>query len=530
MSMHLSRRQFTVSSLAGTIAATGTASAMAQGATPEASPVAAVSGATPERITAAVEQLPALAQGYLDQTGVPGMAIAVVFQDEVVYAGGVGEREVGTGAMVDADTVFQLASVSKPVSSTVLATLVGDGEITWDTRMADIDPSFALKDPWVTANVTIADLYSHRSGLPDHAGDLLEDLGGTRDQVVHRLRYLEPEYPFRAGYAYTNFGLTAAAVAAAGVVGETFEDLADSRLFQPLGMSNSSYRFSDFMSHENRAALHVQQDGTWVQAFERQPDAQTPAGGASSSVRDLAQWMRLQLGRGMIDGTQLIDADALGMTHVAHAISQMPEPPYGRAPSFYGLGWNVSFDPAGNVNVGHSGAFGLGAATAVFLRPADDIGIVALTNGAPIGVAESVALDFLDLAIHGAIQVSYLDVLGPIVAAGSVPLYGDAVLTLPDDPAPPLDRDTYLGTYENDFFGDLEVAIEDDESISMRLGPGGMIFPLRHFNRDVFTYTPTGENASGDSAVTFTIGADGAASQVVIENLDRYDAGTFTRQ
>lgn len=529
MSPSVSRRQFTAASLASSVMAASASIATAQDATPAATPVTDGPDAA-GRVAAAVDQIPALAQGYIDRTGLPGVGVGVVFQDQVIFAGGFGEREVGTGNTVDAETVFQLASVSKPLSSTVIASIVGDGEVSWDTRMVDIDPSFALSDPWVTANVTIADLFSHRSGLADHAGDLLEDLGGNREEILHRLRYLEPEYPFRAGYAYTNFGLTAAAVAAAGAVGQSFEDLADDVLFGPLGMNDSSFRFSDYASRENRALLHVQQDGEWVQAFERQPDAQTPAGGASSSVRDMAQWIRLQLGQGMIDGTQVIDAGALGMTHLAHAISNMPDPPYNQVPGFYGLGWNVGYDPDGSVNLSHSGAFALGAATAVFLRPGQGLGVVVLTNGYPIGVAESLSLDFLDLALYGDIRFDYLPILGNILEAQSAPPYGDAIQVPPDDPAPPLALDAYLGSYANDFFGDLEITFEDDETLSMRLGPAGMIFPLTHFNRDVFVYTPTGENGWADSAVTFTMDPDGLASHVVVENLDIHGAGTFRRE
>lgn len=530
MSPSVTRRQFTAASLASSVVAARAPFATAQDATPAATPVTDGPSAAADRVAAAVEHIPALAQGYIERTGVPGVGVGVVFQDQVAYTGGFGEREVGTGNMVGAETVFQLASVSKPLSSTVIASLVGDGEISWDTKMVDIDPSFALSDPWVTAHVTIADLFSHRSGLADHAGDLLEDLGGSRVEILHRLRYLEPEYPFRAGYAYTNFGLTAAAVAAASAVGQSFEDLAEDVLFGPLGMDHSSFRFSDYASREDRALLHVQQDGEWIQAFERQPDAQTPAGGASSSVRDMTQWIRLQLGHGMVDGTQVIDSGALGMTHLAHAISNMPDPPYNQAPGFYGLGWNVGYDQDSSVNLSHSGAFALGAATAVFLRPGEDLGVVVLTNGYPIGVAEALSLDILDLAIYGDIRFDYLRIIGGILAAQSAPPYGDAIQVPPDDPAPPLNRDVYVGTYANDFFGDLDITVEDDETLSMRLGPAGMIFPLTHFNRDVFIYTPTGENGWADSAVTFTIGADGLASYVVVENLDIHDAGTFARE
>src|SRR5690606_33391793 len=160
----------------------------------------------------------------------------------------------------------------------------------------------ALSDPWVTANVTLADLFSHRSGLAEHAGDLLEDLGGDRELVLHNLRYLEPEGAFRDSYAYTNFGLTAAADAAARSTGSTWEDVSRTRLYEPLGMARTTSLNAEFMAMDNRAAGHMLVDGEWTHAEDRQPDPQSPAGGASSSVNDMAQWMRLQLANGMFDG------------------------------------------------------------------------------------------------------------------------------------------------------------------------------------------------------------------------------------
>lgn len=514
----LSRRSF---SFAATAAALAPAVLRAQSATPV--------GEGGDSITAALDALPGVVQDIMERTGVPGVAVGVVANDEMVFAEGFGVRNVDSGEPVDADTVFQIASVSKPLGSTAIASLVSDGVVAWDTKMADIDPFFELSDPWITANITIADLYSHRSGLADHAGDALEDLGGTRDQVITNLRYLPPEYPFRAGYAYTNFGLTAAAVAAASYAGTTFEDLADERLFAPLGMSSSSFRHDDFASRSNRAALHVPQGDSWAQAYERQPDAQAPAGGASSSVRDMSQWMRLQLGAGTFDGTELIDAAALGETHVPHSISSPSASPFDHIPGFYGLGWNVGFDAHGTVTLGHSGAFALGASTAVYLRPGSGVGITVLTNGYPMGAPEAIALSFLDLATFGEVQRDYLELIGPIIAASAAPPYGASVQEPPANPAEPLDAAAYTGTYFNDAIGELVVAGDDPQSLTMRLGPAGMEFPLTHFDRDVFTYTPPGENGGVASAVTFTIGAGGAASSVVIENLALTGAGTFTR-
>lgn len=514
----LSRRSF---SFAATAAALAPAAIRAQSATPV--------GDAGGSLASALDALQGVVQDIMERTGVPGVAVSVVANDETVFAEGFGVRNIDSGEPVDADTVFQVASVSKPIGSTVIASLVGEGVVAWDTKMADIDPSFALGDPWVSANVTIADLYSHRSGLPDHAGDALEDLGGAREEVLASLRYLPPEYSFRAGYAYTNFGLTAAAVAASSQAGAAFEDLANERLFAPLGMTSSSFRHDDFASRTNRAALHVPQGDGWAQAYERQPDAQAPAGGASSSVRDMAQWMRLQLGNGTFDGTEVIDAAALGETHVPHAISNPAAPPFEHIPGFYGLGWNVGFDANGTVTLGHSGAFALGASTAVYLRPGSGLGITVLTNGYPMGTPEAIALSFLDLATHGEVQRDYLELIRPIIEASAAPPYGAAVQDPPANPVPPLGTDAYTGTYTSQAIGDLVVAGDDAQSLVMRLGPADMEFPLEHFDRDVFTYVPPGENGGVASAVTFTIGADGSASSVVLENLELTGAGTFTR-
>ena len=161
-----------------------------------------------EQVKAATTQPEKLTEKEMRTTGIPGIAIAVVFKDQVVFAKGFGIREVGAENPVDADTVFQLASVSKPIGSTVVAALVGEGLLSWDSRISDLDPGFEMHDAWVTREITVRDFYCHRSGLPGHAGDLLEDLGFTREEILRRLRYQKPNTSFRSGYAYTNFGMT----------------------------------------------------------------------------------------------------------------------------------------------------------------------------------------------------------------------------------------------------------------------------------------------------------------------------------
>jgi CubicO group peptidase (beta-lactamase class C family) len=148
------------------------------------------------QIDRAISQLDTLAAAIMRKSGIPGMAVAVVRDGRTVYAKGFGVRKVGAPETVDADTVFQIASLSKPVTGTVVARQIQAGVVAWDTPVVKHLPWFRLKEPWVTSHLTIGDLLSHRSGLPDHGGDALEDIGFDRRQVLERLRFL-PLTPFR---------------------------------------------------------------------------------------------------------------------------------------------------------------------------------------------------------------------------------------------------------------------------------------------------------------------------------------------
>src|SRR3989449_7660007 len=212
---------------------------------------------TSEQVTRAIQELEKLAQKQIQENALPGLAIAVVFQDKAVYAKGFGVRDASAKTPIDADTVFQLASLSKPIGSTVVAELVGEGKITWDSKLSVLDPIFEMFDPWVTRQITIRDMYAHRSGFPEHAGDLLEDLGFTRAGILFRLRYQHPGSSFRSHYAYTNFGMTEAGIAAAKAYGLEWEEASKQKLYSPLGMNSTSSHYTDFMARKNKALGHV---------------------------------------------------------------------------------------------------------------------------------------------------------------------------------------------------------------------------------------------------------------------------------
>lgn len=480
------------------------------------------------QIEQATAELERRIETEMKKNGVPGLAVAVVFQNKVILARGFGVREVGQPALVDADTVFQLASVSKPVGATVVAALVGEGLVSWDSRISELDPSFEMFDPWVTREITLRDLYSHRSGLPDHAGDLLEDIGYSGTEIRRRLRFQPPISSFRSSYAYTNFGLTEAAVAAARATGKSWAEVSEDKLYAPLGMTATSSRYADFIANPNHAAGHIERDGAWIHAKQRQPDAQSPAGGVSSSVNDLTRWMRLQLDGGKFEGKQFIDESALAATHEPVILTQFS--PINGLPSFYGLGWGVSYDKQGRLRLNHSGAFSMGAATLVGLVPSASLGIVILTNTAPIGLPEGLAQTFLDEALDGHSSTDWLSLFGKIfaemAASEASPI---ASATPPSDPSPASPTSSYVGTYTNDYFGAAEIA-ERDGQLTIALGPDQTPFPLTHWDRDTFSFVPPDENAVGITGVSFALAPTGQASRFTVEFFDQNGKGTFTRQ
>jgi CubicO group peptidase (beta-lactamase class C family) len=519
-SVGLSRRGFVLS--AGAVTAglglgsvMGTASAGATTATPAATAAPAGLNLHPPAVNPTTQSLVPIpadrvanAVGFLDDiigqllaaTGVPGLAASVVYRGQLLYAKGFGVRDIDTGVPVDAKTVFHLASVSKSLSSTVVAGLVGRKVVQWADPIVPHLPDFALSVPYVTDNVSYGDMFSHTSGLPDHAGDLLEDLGYDQQFILHALRLLRLN-PFRSTYDYTNFGLTAAGVSAAAAAGMDWASAGDSVLFGPLGMSVTSYRYSDFVAQADRAAMHVRIDGKWYQKYTRDADSEAPAGGASSNVLDLAKWMMLKLANGTWQGKPVIDSAALLEANTPRSVSGSPGTSGSRT-GFYGFGTNVGDDYSGRVRLNHSGAFFQGAATNYVLLPDQQLGIMVLTNGMPIGFPEAVNSYFMDLVIGGQIENDWFGLYSQLIAQGYVNPSELAGKKPPSHPTPAQPDSFYTGTYHSEFYGTVTVVARDG-TLHVLMPPKPTDYPLEHWDGNLYALFPVGENALGISAATF---------------------------
>ena len=469
----------------------------------------------------AVAKLDGIAEDLMKKSGIPGMAVAVVHGGKTVYSKGFGVKDVRSGEKVDADTVFQLASLSKSLSATVVAHQVGTNAISWDTPIVSKLPWFALSDPVVTPMVSVGDMFAHRSGLPDHAGDLLEDLGYDRRYVLDRLRQL-PLDPFRISYAYTNFGLTAGAEAVAVSAGKSWEDLADEVLFRPLGMASTSFRFADYAARPDRAVGHIHVDGRYEPRYVRDADPEAPAGGVSSSVNDMTRWLAMVLADGSHEGKQIVDSRALLPAVTPQMVSSRATEPAMRS-GFYGYGFNVGATSAARMELSHSGGFVLGAGTNFVVLPSADVAIVALTNGTASGVPESLTAEFADLVQFGEVREDWYKLYGDLFKEMEEPTGSLVGQKPPASPARSGPLTSYVGTYNNDYWGPARIT-EKDGKLQLAIGTT-LDVPLDHWDGSVFTYDWVSENAPPGTVSKATFDGD----KLTLEYYDTFKKGTFFR-
>ncbi|PKG32193.1 serine hydrolase [Methanoregula sp.] len=449
-----------------------------------------------------VPKFDAYAEKTFNQSGVPAMAIAVVKDDKVVYLRTFGVKNVTSKEPVGPDTKFQLASISKAVTGTMIADMVGNGELSWDDTIVSVNPGFTLSDPYVTQHVTFRDLLSHRSGLPEYGTDELQnDFMYTRPEILDRLRYLGLPGAFRSSYAYSNIGITIAGETAAKKVGKSFEALVAERIFVPAGMYNTSARFSDFTSSADRVEVYPMQTGTLVAGPYNNDDTNSPAGGVSSTLNDMARYARLQANGGSIDGKQVVNASALRETHTPSFIRSY----YGSGMSGSGLGWNTYLD-GGRTRVEKDGMFSHGIVTLITVWPEDRMALVVLTNRFPEGnpLTTSISNGWNELYYTGRIGKDWYGEAEQNLQAALDSMTPQQV-EKPASPKPFRDLKYYTGSYMQDYYGTVRI-VEEAGTLMVYPGHSTTPFALEPYDGDTFS------EASGEGLVNFTAGTTATAT------------------
>jgi len=457
---------------------------------------------------------------------VPGLAVAVVKDDSVVLARGFGVRRMGDTARVTERTLFAIASCTKAFTAAALAMLVDSGKIAWDDPVSKHLTGFQLSDPYVTRELTLRDLLTHRSGLARGDG-LWWATPYDRAEILRRVRYLQPSWSFRSRYGYQNIMFLAAGQIVPAVTGQTWDDFVRRRIFTPLGMTASNTSVAQLPPGGDVATPHEHFSGKLRAIAWRNVDNVGPAGSINSNVIEMAQWVRLQLGNGVYRGQRLVSEAAVKEMRSPQTVIPLDSITERLRPSThfqaYGLGWSLS-DYRGRKLVSHNGALD-GMRSIVMLVPEERVGIVVLSNGGEAGrlLTAAVALRVVDSYVGvpvGDWSADFLQVYRNGLARDSVDqAKQDSAHVAGTKPSFDLPR--YAGTYRNEMYGDVTVKA-DSGRLVLGFGPF-LVADLAHWHFDTFKATWRDPEAGSD-LVTFALNADGK-----IDHLTWPGQGDFAR-
>lgn len=454
---------------------------------------------------------------------IPGASIAVVRGDKVVFAKGYGVRDLVKNKEVDPSTIFQVGSTSKAFTAALIGMLVEEKKLSFDGKVAEYMPEFELFDPYVSREVTLRDLLSHRTGMPN-MGWLWYASPFHSQEILHRLRYQPPNSSFRSKWEYQNCMFLAAGECSAKVAGSDWHTLLRKRLFKPLSMKSSSSTYEKLMKAKNLAYPHAYLDGKLTVVPHRNLDNIAPAGSINSNVLDMANWLQMLLHDGNFEGEQLLKKETIKQMHTIQMPFSLPDEvdkvlPGANKFMGYGLGWVIQ-DFKGKKMIWHNGGID-GMRSFVGLVPESDLAVVVLTNSS-----------YLD---DGAAIIGY-GLIDDILALKSG--WPDTMIQLQEKRLTKLKeadlkhekerkkgttssliKSCYTGDYTNPVYGELKIILIDNK-LSMESGPLRKA-ALKHWNYDTFKAIWSDRNID-DVFLTFKLDCDGNVSSVNLEGLGSF--------
>lgn len=445
----------------------------------------------------------------------PGLAIAVVKGNEVVFQKGYGVRDVNTGVQVDEYSLFGIASLSKAFTAVSIGILVDEGKLDWDDRVIDHLPWFQLYDPYVTREIRVKDLLCHRSGLATFDGDLLwYGTDYTREEIVKRIRYMKPKNGFRDKYGYQNIMFITAGELIEEVSGISYDEFVRTRIFIPLGMNNSLTTNQNFDASTNVAIPHIDR--------RPQPFIDYDNAGAAAIINsctdDLCKWMMFWINRGKWNDTELLSNRSYRTITSAFTSLNVSDPyeidgTHFRAAA---LGWFL-YDYSGRKIMTHGGGLS-GYISRITVVPEDSLGVIVLTND----------MSWLPTAVSNKVLDMYMNDKDVDYIADTYERYISYMENKADrkkrrsetriegtSPSQPLS--SYVGVYEDKMYGEATVELKDDH-LFLTMLPTKEIFygQLNHWHYDTFDvqladeYLPPG-------LVTFHFGSNGKIEKFTID-------------
>ncbi|MDM7921626.1 MAG: serine hydrolase [Pyrinomonadaceae bacterium] len=461
------------------------------------------------------------AQAVIRTHGGPGMAIAIVKDDKVVFAKGYGTRELGKDLPVNENTLFAIASNSKAFTTAALAILVDEGKLKWEDKVSAYLPDFQMYDPWVTSELTVRDLVTHRVGLDTFSGDLLwYDATFTSAEILKRVRYLKPVSSFRTRYGYQNLMYIAAGKVIEKVSGKTWCGFVRERILDPLGMKRTTCGFGDL--GDNAALPHNESGGKLRSLPHGNVDGGFGAVALNSSVSDLSKWVRTQLGKGKFEGKQIFSEAQAWQIHQPYLSQQISEQAWKGNPTrhFSGvaMGWFV-YDYHGRKIINHSGGLD-GMLSYTVLIPEENAGFVVLTNSESPGFAVMMN-KIRDVLVDAPKRDWNTEAIDTVKRNKASIAERDAAM----DKArvagtkPSLALAEYAGKYGDKLYGDIRISEENGKLVMRFLPSPNFVADLEHWHYDTFVirWRLSVNYNFPRGFVTFTIDKNGKPDELKID-------------
>ena len=437
---------------------------------------------------------------------VPGLAIAVIKDGKVVLSKGYGVRELGKSDPVDEHTLFAIGSTTKAMTAALMGMLVDEKKVAWDDPVIKYLPSFQLKDPAVTRELTVRDLLTHRGGL-GNADFLWYGQSNSMAEILERVRLLEPAYSLRSRFVYQNVMYGVAGELIAKVSGQPWKQFVRTRIFEPLEMRDTVPLLADIPKGANVASPHYEIEGVVKVIQNAAVDSVAPAGSVWSSVHDMAKWLQFLLDGGTYNGKRLLSERTVAELFRPQTV--VPDPPYPTMslvkPHWvtYGLGWFQS-DYQGRAVDFHTGSIDGMVAIAGMIRD-EKLGVYVLGNLDHAEVRHALMYTTFDRAAAKSTRDWSADLQK---------LYGEAQQRSETaqkrmesqrvaNTSPSLPLAAYAGTYSDPLRGTVEITSAAD---GLHITYGTSSGTLEHWHFNTFRAKWPAE-WRGKPLVTFALGA-----------------------
>ena len=472
-------------------------------------------------------QIDQLVSTALEKFNVAGTGVAVVKDGKIIHMRGYGLSSVATKERVNKQTRFAIASNSKAFTSMSLSILVDRKQLKWTDKVVDYIPNFKMYDSYVTANFTIVDLLTHRSGLGLGAGDLMFFPDGadfTMDDVVKSFQYQKPQSGFRTKFDYDNLLYMVAGEVVKRISGKSWSAFVEENIMKPLTMNESAGTYQRLVNKNNVASPHADHKGILNPLKSFDLGVGEAAGGIYASINDLSKWVLMHINNGKYADTTLVSRknhDFMWTPQTNRGFNPISNSRYKVHLNAYGLGWGIR-DMKGHMVYSHTGGLP-GMLSQILIVPEMELGIIVLTNTSDGGGAlfSAVTNSILDSYL-GLEDFGWTDKYAAFIKKNKTT--ADKAVhkiweTVTNSKKIAIEVANFTGTYKDNWFGEIKIYLKDGELWFKSMRSQKLHAKMQFYKANTFAIKWPFQDMNADAFAMFTLDENGKAIGIKMKGI-----------